>query len=237
VARAAHAVCRACREELQAALAGPAPDGTKHWTCQTVADWMAEQLGRPVPVQRGWEYLQRLKQSRQAPRPRHALANPEQQDTFKKLRPLLQAVATAFPQAHVELRATDEQRIGLKPLLRRVCAPIGQRPIAPVQHRFAWCYLIGFVHPASGRTYFHLATTVSIPVFEVELAEFARQVGASARKQIVLALDRAAWHTSPSTRPTTLRLDRQRQPPSGEQRRIWLSPCDERLGFTLKRPE
>jgi transposase len=30
----------------------------------------------------------------------------------------------------------------------------------------------------------------------VELAEFARQVGASPSKQIVLVLDRAGWHTS-----------------------------------------
>jgi transposase len=96
----------------------------------------------------------------------------------------------------VELWATDEHRIGLKPLLRRIWAPIGQRPIATVQHRFAWRYLVGFVHPASGRTFFHLATTVSIPVFEVELAEFARQAGASPSKQIVLVLDRAGWHTS-----------------------------------------
>jgi transposase len=84
----------------------------------------------------------------------------------------------------------------LKPLLRRVWAPIGQRPTAVVQHRFAWRYLVGFVHPASGRTFFHLATTVSIPVFEVELAEFARQADASPKKQIVLVLDRAGWHTS-----------------------------------------
>ena len=105
-------------------------------------------------------------------------------------------MATAFPHAQVELWATDEHRIGLKPLLRRVWAPIGQRPVATVQHRFAWRYLVGFVHPASGRTLFHLATTVSIPVFEVELAEFARQAGASPTKQIVLVLDRAGWHTS-----------------------------------------
>ena len=104
-------------------------------------------------------------------------------------------MATAFPQAQVELWATDEHRIGLKPQLRRVWAPIGQRPTAVVHHRFAWRYLVGFVHPASGRTFFHLATTVSIPVFEVELAEFARQVGAGPHKQIVLVLDRAGWHT------------------------------------------
>jgi Winged helix-turn helix len=45
---------------------------------------MAEQLGRPVQVQRGWDYLQRLKQSQQVPRPRHALADPEQQVDCKK---------------------------------------------------------------------------------------------------------------------------------------------------------
>jgi transposase len=92
--------------------------------------------------------------------------------------------------------ATDEHRIGLKPLLRRVWAPRGQRPVARVRHRFAWRYLVGFVHPASGRAVFHLATSVSIALFEVELAAFARQVGASPTKQIVLVLDRAGWHTS-----------------------------------------
>jgi transposase len=91
--------------------------------------------------------------------------------------------------------------MGLKPLLRRVWAPMGQRPVATVQQRFAWRYLVGFVHPASGRTFFHLAhlpTTVSIPVFEGELAAFARQAGASPTKQLVLVLvlDRGGWHTS-----------------------------------------
>src|SRR5258708_11681619 len=86
--------------------------------------------------------------------------------------------------------------MGLKPVLRGVWAPRGQRPMARVRPRFAWRSPVGFVHPASGRTVFHLATTVSIPLFEVELAEFARQVGAGPDKQIVLVLDRAGWHTS-----------------------------------------
>ena len=72
------------QEELQQALAGPTPDGAKHWTCRAVADWMAGKLGRPVQVQRGWDYLQRLKQSRQATRPQHALANPALQAEVKK---------------------------------------------------------------------------------------------------------------------------------------------------------
>src|SRR5262249_51432955 len=77
-----------------------------------------------------------------------------------------------------------------------VWAPIGQRPVVLVRPRFAWRYLVGFVHPASGRTVFPLASTVSIPVFEVELAAFARAVGASPTKHIVLVLDRAGWHTT-----------------------------------------
>ncbi len=82
--RAPRMLSAAQQEELRAALAGPAPDGSKHWSCRAVADWMAAQLGRPVQVQRGWDYLQRLKHSPQVPRPRHALADPEQQDSFKK---------------------------------------------------------------------------------------------------------------------------------------------------------
>ena len=91
---------------------------------------------------------------------------------------------------------TDEHRIGLKPLIRRMWAPIGQRPIAVVEHRFRWRYLVGFVHPASGRTVWHLASGVSIPLFEAALAAFAQTVGAGPRKQIVLVLDQAGWHTS-----------------------------------------
>jgi transposase len=112
------------------------------------------------------------------------------------LRPLLQAVATAFPHAQIERWAVDEHRIGLKPILHKVWCFDGQRPSAPVQHRYDWRSLVGFVHPASGRTIFHLATTVSIPLFEVELAAFAQRVGASPTKQIVLVLDRAGWHAS-----------------------------------------
>jgi hypothetical protein len=63
-------------------------------------------------------------------------------------------------------------------------------------HRFAWRYLVGFVHPASGRTICHLATSVSIALFETELEAFATKVGAGPNKEIVLVLDRAGWHAS-----------------------------------------
>jgi hypothetical protein len=61
---------------------------------------------------------------------------------------------------------------------------------------------VAFVHPASGRTVWHLApgaTGVSSDLCSVELQAFAAVVGASPTKQIVLVLDQAGWasgHTS-----------------------------------------
>ena len=183
-------------EELRAALSGPAPPHGC-WNGRTVAAWMAQRLGRPIRRQLGWVYLRRLGARLRMPRPRHVHADPQAQETFKqRLRPLLREVATAFPQATVELWAVDEHRIGLKPILRKVWRLDKARPLAPVQHRYDWRYLVGFVHPASGRTVFHFATSVSISLFEAELAAFAHAVGASPRKQIVLVLDRAGWHST-----------------------------------------
>src|SRR5258708_22748341 len=73
----------ALQEELRAALAEAAARN-EPWTGGDVAAWMAERLGRPISYHLGWSYLVRLKQSLQVPRPRHALADAAQQDTFKK---------------------------------------------------------------------------------------------------------------------------------------------------------
>jgi transposase len=71
------------QERLREALAGPAPDGGV-WTGRWVAHWMSERLGRPIHVQRGWEWMVRLGFTPQRPRPRATLADPEAQAAFKK---------------------------------------------------------------------------------------------------------------------------------------------------------
>jgi transposase len=88
----------------------------------------------------------------------------------------------------------------LQPILKKVWVFDGQRPIAPVQHRYEWRYVSGYVHPASGRTLWHIGTTVSTALFTVSLDAFAQQAGAGPTKQIVLILDGAGWHTSPKVR-------------------------------------
>ena len=70
----------------------------------------------------GWVYLRRLGARLRMPRPRHIHADPQAQADFKRhLRPVLREVATAFPQAQVELWAMDEHRIGMKPILHKPC--------------------------------------------------------------------------------------------------------------------
>jgi transposase len=82
--RAPPLLSAALQEELRHALAGKAPGGARQWSARAVANWMAERLGRPVRVQRGWDALQRLRHSPQVPRPRHVSADPVAQDACKK---------------------------------------------------------------------------------------------------------------------------------------------------------
>lgn len=115
---------------------------------------------------------------------------------LKKLPEAIEQVQQAAPQATVELWATDEHRIGLKPILRRVWVFNGQRPTVVVHHRYQWLYVYAFVHPESGQTQWLLLPTVNVEIFALALQHFAQVVGASKQKQIVLVLDQAGWHTS-----------------------------------------
>ena len=95
----------------------------------------------------------------------------------------------------MQLWATDEHRIGLLPLIRKVWAPIGKRPIALVQQRYEWLSVCGFVRPSTGETEWWLLPTVTAALFSQMLAAFARDVGAGPAKRIMLVLDGAGWHT------------------------------------------
>lgn len=90
----------------------------------------------------------------------------------------------------------DEHRIGLKPIVRRVWAPRGKRPVVEIHPRYRWRYLSGFVHPPSGRTQWHLSSSVNVELFASSLNHCAAQAGAGPDKELVVVLDRAGWHAS-----------------------------------------
>jgi len=73
---------------LAQALQAPPPDGGL-WNSRKVADWMEQQLERPVYIQRGWDYLKSLEYSLQRPRPYHQEADVQAQEDFKKNCPSL----------------------------------------------------------------------------------------------------------------------------------------------------
>lgn len=90
----------------------------------------------------------------------------------------------------------DEHRLGLLPIVKRVWAPKGQRPRAPVRRRYAWLYVYGFVRPRTGATWWCLLPTVNTEAFGLALAAFARDEGIDATHRAVLVVDQAGWHTS-----------------------------------------
>jgi Winged helix-turn helix len=98
---------------------------------------MSEQIGRKIHPQRGWDYLKRGGFSLQVPRPRHQKADPDQQEAFKRDLPAqMKSIQQAHPQARVALWCMDEHRVGLKPIIRRVWARKGHRPLVRVHQRY-----------------------------------------------------------------------------------------------------
>jgi transposase len=68
---------------LREALAGPAPDGGL-WSGPKVRAWISARLEKPVGKRAGWRTLQRAGFSLQRPQTRHASADVEAQEDFKK---------------------------------------------------------------------------------------------------------------------------------------------------------
>jgi transposase len=105
-------------------------------------------------------------------------------------------VKHAHPTATIEVWAFDEHRVGLKPILRRVWAPNGKRPRAPIRPRYQWLYVDGFVEPTTGRTEWWVMPTVNVACCRQVLAKFADLRGAGPDKEVVLVWDQAGWHRS-----------------------------------------
>ncbi len=74
--------------QLREALCGPPPGGGM-WSGPKVARWIAQRNGlEKIHVQRGFEYLRKLRYSPQVPRPQNAsAADGSEQEAFKKLSP------------------------------------------------------------------------------------------------------------------------------------------------------
>ena len=101
----------------------------------------------------------------------------------------LEELKGAHPGAEVQLWAEEEARLGLKPLIRRVWAPVGKRPVARFKRGYKWTCLYGFVRPESGEVYWLIVPTVNVKLFSMALNEFAKEVGAGKERRVLLVVD------------------------------------------------
>ncbi len=119
----------------------------------------------------------------------------------------LALIAARYPDHDVELWTEDEHRLGLLPVVRRIWAPQGHRPLAPVARRYQWTYVYGFVRPDTGHSWWCLLPTVSLAAMTLALQAFARDEGIDPQHPVALVVDNAGWHRSPRlTLPPGLHL-------------------------------
>lgn len=80
----------------------------------------------------------------------------------------------------------DEHRLALKPIIRKVWGPVGERPILRVRQRYEWTYLYAFARPNTGEeVHWLILPTVNAEVFSVALESFAGEVGVGKSKRIL----------------------------------------------------
>lgn len=173
-------------EKLAKELESRPPDGGI-WTGPKVARWI-EQENRVEKVwnQRGWDYLKKLRYSCQSPRPKHKKGDSLEQEKFKAALPLkVKKLEEKYPEAEIELWFFDEHRVGLKPILRKVWSPIGERPTAVVSHRYEWLYVYGFVKPKTGETLWYLIPRVNTLWLNLVYESFAIDAGISEKKSLI----------------------------------------------------
>lgn len=187
------------RAQLYQAVHESQPADGGLWSGPKVVEWVEEKTGRKVTRQAAWRYLVKGNLVQLVPRPAHTKADKEAQAKFKEveLPNKVEEVKKKHPKAKIEVWSQDEHRLGLQPIIRKVWARRGQRPVVSVEPRYEWVYLYGFVCPVSGEVFWLLLPTVNILVFNLALAEFAKAIGAGPDKQIILVLDGAGWHGSP----------------------------------------
>ena len=104
------------------------------------------------------------------------------------------------PKDEVETWCEDEARFGLQPILRRVWAPKGERPVAKVAPDYEWLWMYAAAHPRSGESFWLSLPRLDTDMAQLFLDEFAKAY-AGEGKQIVLC-----WGGAPAHRAKGLRV-------------------------------
>jgi hypothetical protein len=113
----------------------------------------------------------------------------------KKLAQTVESLKQAYPDATVEAWAEDEHRLGLHPVNQMVWIPVGEQPTALVNWKYQWLWLVAFVQPTTGETYWWIVPCLNSEVFSHLLEDFAQHFGVGKHKRVILVVDGATFHT------------------------------------------
>ena len=182
------------QQALRRALPARPPNGGV-WTARKVAPWVQAHTGQRMAEVTAWTYLRRWGFSLQGPPP-HPRCERAGAGGFQNQ--VVEAQRQLHPDKPVEVWSQDEARVGLKPILCKVRALKGQRPLAFHRTRCAWLYVYLFVHPASGRSTFLILPTVNSALMRLALREFQQEVGPEGRKVLLLHLPPYTPELSPA---------------------------------------
>ncbi len=86
--------------------------------------------------------------------------------------------------------------MGLVPVVRRIWAPKGRRPLAPHRIKREWLYVYGFARPGTADTAWYLLPEANTAWMNRALVEWVHEVDPQGSKQLLLVVDGAGWHTS-----------------------------------------
>nr|WP_293109391.1 winged helix-turn-helix domain-containing protein [Okeania sp. SIO2F4] len=158
------------------------------WTGPKVARWIEKVTGiEKVWNQRGWVTRKKSKYSWPKPRPKHKKGDLIAQENFQKNLPLkVKELREKYPSKKIEIWFFDEHRVGLKPIIRKVWDPVGERPTAIVQHRYEWLYVYGFVEPKTGKTLWYLIPRVNNKWLSLVYEAFGKDVELTEEKIVLL---------------------------------------------------
>ena len=119
-------------EELRECLQKP-PEDKGLWTGPKVAAWIAQKTGRKkVWAQRGWEYLKKCRYGSCKFLDHHTRKGirSNRSNLSKSCPNELKNCNTSLLSPRLKSGRMTSHRLGLKPICRRVWAPIGERPLA-----------------------------------------------------------------------------------------------------------
>jgi len=112
----------------------------------------------------------------------------------------VQALQAAYPDEDVEVWSQDEARFGLKPVLRRVWSPTGERPLALVDERYEWLWLYAATHPRTGRVFWLSLPRLDGLCVQAFLDEFAKEHAPEGQRLVLV------WDGAPAHRATALKV-------------------------------